>query len=221
MNSKRWITLLLVLSLVLGNIAPAAGAVTFGPEGGKPNYGIFDGLVDAAEKLLGITLRDDQSHLQNLDENVLSLVGGKWMATTADGKTIELTESQLPKHIQVLRKLSGELQPTTKVTAFVVLKDAPTAETYGSIVDVPADIANAMIAKQNDMLAAVQQVVRAGVFRLPGRYRRFDGCHRWVSCGISGFLPDLPHGKAESQKDHRLPAWIYGNHPREHQRTFL
>ena len=40
MNSKKWITLLLVLSLVLGNIAPAAGAVTFGPDGGKPNYGM-------------------------------------------------------------------------------------------------------------------------------------------------------------------------------------
>ena len=128
MNSKKWITLLLVLSLVLGNIAPAAGAVTFGPDGGKPNYGIFDGLVGAAEKLLGITLREDKSHVQDLDENVLSLVGGKWLATTADGKTIELTESQLPKHIQVLRKASGEYQPMDMVTAFVVLKDAPSAD---------------------------------------------------------------------------------------------
>ena len=156
MNSKKWITLLLVLSLVLGNIAPAAGAVTFGPDGGKPNYGIFDGLVGAAEKLLGITLREDKSHVQDLDENVLSLVGGKWLATTADGKTIELTESQLPKHIQVLRKASGEYQPMDMVTAFVVLKDAPTAESYSNMKAVPAQLTAELQAKQTVLLEKIQ-----------------------------------------------------------------
>ena len=56
--SKRWITLLLVFCLVLSNIAPAAGAVSFGPSNGAggSSSGIFDGLIDAAEKLLGISL---------------------------------------------------------------------------------------------------------------------------------------------------------------------
>ena len=158
MNSKRWITLLLVLSLVLGNIAPVAGAVSFGPEGGK-GAGIFDGLVSAAEKLLGISLRDDKSHMQKLDENVLSLVGGKWVATTADGKNIELTEAQLPKHIQVLRKAAGEFQPMDMVTAFVVLKDAPTAESYGTITAVPANETAQLMAKQNALLARIREQV--------------------------------------------------------------
>ena len=121
MSSKRLITLLLVLSLVLGNLAPAAGAVTFGPEGGKGSSGSgwFDGLLDSAEKLFGISLRDDKSHMQIPDDSVLSLEDGKWLATTATGTKIQLTEAQLPKHIQVLRKAAGEYQPMDMVTAFV------------------------------------------------------------------------------------------------------
>ena len=159
MNSKRWITLLLVFCLVLGNLAPAAGAVTFGPEEGAGGSGWFDGLVDAAENLLGISLRDDQSYLKDLDENVLSLVGGKWMATTADGKTIELTDAQLPEYIQVLRKAAGEYQPMDTVTAFVVLKDAPTAETYTNITDVPQSETAALLAEQNALLAEIEKQV--------------------------------------------------------------
>ncbi len=161
MKVKKWITLLLVFCLVLGNIAPAAGAVTFGPEGGVGGNGSgwFDGLLESAEKLLGINLRDDKSHLQNLDENVLSLVGGKWMATTADGKTFELKEAQLPKHIQVLRKAAGEYQPMDVVTAFVVLKDAPTAESYKSIAAVPQEETARLLAKQDALLSAIGQQV--------------------------------------------------------------
>ena len=160
MNMKRWITLLLVFCLVLSGIAPAANAVRISASdsvtGSNSNW--FKDLMISAGEALGLpTLKKDQSHLMDNDYT-LSLKDGKWSAILADGQAIELTDAQLPKHIQVLRKLSGELQPATKVTAFVVLKDAPTADTYGSIVDVPADVASAMIAKQNDMLAAVQQV---------------------------------------------------------------
>ncbi len=159
MNSKKWITLLLVFCLVLGNLAPAAGAVSFGPESGASGNGVFDGLLDAAEKLFGITLRDDKSHVVDLDEDVLSLVGGKWMATTAEGKTIQLTDAQLPKHIQVLKKAAAEFQPMDTVTAFVVLKDAPTADAYSSINDVPAQLTAALEAKQAAMLDTIGKEV--------------------------------------------------------------
>ncbi len=160
MNSKRWITFLLVFCLVLGNIAPAAGAVSVGAGSGvAPNRGVIDGLLDAAEKVLGITLRDDKSHLQNLDGDVLSLVSGKWMATLADGKTVELTEAQLPTHIQELQKMAGDYQPMDIVTAFVVLKDAPTADSYRSINAVPQELTAQLEAKQAQALAAIRQDV--------------------------------------------------------------
>ena len=161
MNSKRWITLLLVFCLVMGNIAPAAGAVTFGPDGGAggSSSGWFDGLLDTVEKMFGITLRDDKSHLQQIDENTLSLVGGKWTATTMDGKVIELTDAQLPTHIQVLRKAAGQYQPMDLVTAFIILKDAPTAESYKSISAVPADETAKLLAAQNAVLERIAQQV--------------------------------------------------------------
>ncbi len=160
MNSKRWITLVLVFCLVLGNIAPAAGAVSFGPESGKtPGRGVIDGLLSAAEKVLGIKLRDDQSYMQDLDGDVLSLVGGKWMATLADGKTVELTGAQLPVHIQELQKNEGDYQPMDLVTAFVVLKDAPTADSYSSIHAVPQELTAQLEAKQAQALAAIEQEV--------------------------------------------------------------
>ena len=168
--SKRWITLLLVFCLVLSNIAPAAGAVSFGPSNGAggSSSGIFDGLIDAAEKLLGISLRDDKSHLQKPDENVLSLVEGKWVATTADGKQIPLTDAQLPQHIQVLRKAAGEYQPMDTVVAFVTLSDAPTAESYKNIQAVPASLTADLKAKQDALLVELNR--QFGDIQLVSRY---------------------------------------------------
>jgi hypothetical protein len=111
MNMKRWITLLLVFCLVLSGIAPAANAVHIaGKENATgSNSGWFKDLIASAGKLLGFnSLRDDQSHLKDHDYT-LSLKDGKWSAILADGDVIDLTDAQLPKHIQVLRKLSGEL----------------------------------------------------------------------------------------------------------------
>ena len=169
MNSKKLITLLLVFCLVLSGIAPAANAVHVAGKDNATgsNSGWFQDLIASAGKVLGFnSVRDDQSHLKDHDYT-LSLKDGKWLATLADGTTVELTDAQLPEHIQVLRKLNNEYQPVDKVTVFVVLKDAPTADTYGSIVDVPADVKASMLAKQNDMLAAVQQV--AGDVQLVGQ----------------------------------------------------
>lgn len=161
MNSKRWITLLLVFCLVLSGIAPAANAVRVASAdsvtGGTSNW--FKDLMVSAGEALGLpTLKNDQSHLMNNDYS-LSLKNGQWMATTSDGKSFELTDAQLPEHIQVLRKAAGEYQPMDTVVAFVVLKDAPTADTYGSIVDVPADITAELTAKQDTMLTAIEQTV--------------------------------------------------------------
>ena len=161
MNSKRWITLLLVFCLVLSGIAPAANAVSVSASdsvtGGKSNW--FKDLMASAGEALGLpTLKNDQSHLKDNDYS-LSLKNGKWIATTGDGKSFELTDAQLPTHIQELRKAAGDFQPADRVTAFIVLKDAPTADTYGSIVDVPSEMTASLLAKQNALIAAIEQAV--------------------------------------------------------------
>ena len=159
MKMKRWITLLLVLCMLLGNIAPAANAVSIAPENSKGSS-LKDLLLSAGEKL-GISLRDDQSHLQQVQKSELSLVNGQWTATTSDGKTVALTDAQLPAHIQVLRKAANEYLPTQVVTAFVVLEDDPTAERYTSIQSVPQELTASLRAKQDAMLATIQATVGA------------------------------------------------------------
>ena len=159
MKMKRWITLLLVFCMLLSGLAPAANAVTIAPEGGKTGS-LKDMLLSAGEKL-GISLRDDKSYLQDLKQPDLNLVNGQWTATTSDGKTVVLTDAQLPDHIQVLRKAANEYLPTEIVTAFVVLADDPTAENYTSIQAVPAELTATLRAKQDSMLAAIVDNVGA------------------------------------------------------------
>ncbi len=161
MNSKRWITLLLVFCLVLSGIAPAANAVrisaTDSITGGTSNW--FQDLMVSAGEALGLpTLKKDQSHLLDNDYS-LSLKNGQWIATTSDGKDIVLTDAQLPAHIQVLRKAAGDFQPADQVTAFVVLKDAPTADTYSNILEVPSDVKASLLAKQTELISAIEQAV--------------------------------------------------------------
>ena len=160
MKMKRWITLLLVFCMLLSGIAPAANAVTVSAEGGVASS-LRDLLLDAGEALGFISLRDDQSYLQNIQESELNLVNGQWTATTSDGKTVVLTDAQLPDHIQVLRKAAQEYLPTEIVTAFVVLSDDPTAELYTSIKEVPQELTTALRAKQDTMLATIQSKVGA------------------------------------------------------------
>ena len=158
MKMRRWITLLLVFCLVLGNIAPAANAVTIGPESGKASS-LKDMLLDAGEKLGIISLRDDKSYLQDVQKSELNLVNGQWTATTSDGKTVVLTDAQLPDHIRVLRQAAQEFLPTQTVTAFVVLADAPTAEQYTSLQLVPQELTASLLAKQDSLLAAIGKEV--------------------------------------------------------------
>ena len=161
MNSKRWITLLLVFCLVLSGIAPAANAVRISGEDSVTNSqsNWFKDLLISAGDALGIhTVKDDQSHLMDNDYS-LSLKDGKWTATTADGITVPLTGAQLPEHIQALQKAADHYQTMDTVAAFVVLKDAPTADTYSNILDVPAEKTAALAAKQAEMLAAIEQTV--------------------------------------------------------------
>ena len=164
MNMKKWITLLLVFCLLMSGIAPAATAVTVSGDGSvtgsKANW-LRDMLLETGEKLGLVSLRDDKSFLQEVKESDLSLVNGQWTATLADGKTVKLTDAELPDHIQILRKAANEYLPTEIVTAFVVLADDPTAENYASIQSVPQELTASLREKQDAMLAAIEQSVGA------------------------------------------------------------
>ena len=170
MKSKRLLTLVLAFCLVFGALSPAAGAVEFAPadsvsnvqqgESATKGNWLRDFLVSVGE-LLGIrTLRDDQKEVLNKDN--LAFVNGKWVATTSNGATIELTDAQLPKHIQDLREAAAQYDALDVVYAFVVLEGDPTAELYSSIKEVPANVTEKLNAQQNNLISRIEKEILDG-----------------------------------------------------------
>ena len=141
MNSKKLLTLLVALCLVIGTLSPAAGAIQLGGENARPGVQQgenassgkwYNDLIASIGEALGIhTLRDDQDHVVNKDN--LSFVNGQWVATSKNGTSVILKDAQLPEHIQALRKAASLYADKDTVYAFVVLEDDPTAERYSSI----------------------------------------------------------------------------------------
>ena len=168
MNSKRLLTLLLTVCLLLGAIAPAASAVTTGSSANSSSQGtnsatgpkwLNDLLVSVGDALGIHTVRDDQSHLQ---KDQLSYVGGQWYATTTDGVSVALTDSQLPDFIQALRAAAEHYGSKDLVPAFVVLEDDPTAESYRSASDVPASETAYLSAQQDALISSIEKTVLDG-----------------------------------------------------------
>ena len=170
MNSKKLLTLLVALCLVIGTLSPAAGAIQLGGENARPGVQQgenassgkwYNDLIASIGEALGIhTLRDDQDHVVNKDN--LSFVNGQWVATSKNGTSVILKDAQLPEHIQALRKAASLYADKDTVYAFVVLEDDPTAERYSSIQKVPADVTAALTAKQNALIAMIEQEVLGG-----------------------------------------------------------
>lgn len=170
MNSKKLLTLLVALCLVIGTLSPAAGAIQLGGENARPGVQQgenassgkwYNDLIASVGEALGIhTLRDDQSHVVNKDN--LSFVNGQWVATSKDGTSVVLKDAQLPEHIRALREAASHYADKDTVYAFVVLEGEPTAELYSSINNVPADVTAALTTQQNALIAQIEQDVLKG-----------------------------------------------------------
>ena len=173
MKSKRLLSLLLALCLTVGVMTPAASAVSVtAPDSadGSESSGWLNDLVISAAEALGIhTLRDDKTHA-NATEDKLSLIDGKWVATSVDGISVELTEAELPDYIQALRKASEYYGVMDRVAAFIVLEADPTSEQYSSISAVPAAKTQALEGEQEELLSALSQAIPDGSLDVISRF---------------------------------------------------
>ena len=166
MKSKKMLALILTFCLVFSVLAPAANAISVAGENVKnvvqgenatTGSNWLDKLLVSAGEALGLnTLRDKEF------DSELTLENGKWIATAVDGTKVELTDSQLPQHIQALKKAEEHYEPMDKVVVFVTLAGEPTADLYSSIHDVPASVTENMAAAQREMIAAIEQNVLGG-----------------------------------------------------------
>ena len=169
MNGKKLITLLVTFCLVIGMLAPAAGAIQFGSEqntsvqqGSNASSGKwYQDLLASVGNALGIeTLRDNQDHVTNKDN--ISFVNGQWIATAADGVSVVLRDAQLPQHIQELRKAAEHYEDDDLVYAFVVLEEDPTAEKYTDIRAVPEAETASLCAQQDKLIGRIEKDVLKG-----------------------------------------------------------
>ena len=159
MKMKRAIVLLLTLCMIFSIMSPAASAAGQSVTGGansKGNASVSQVETGSNSK----SLRDDQSKL--VDRENMSFVNGKWVATISDGKTVELTDAQLPKDIQALRLQAQRYSDEQVVCAFVTLEEVATIELYAAIHDVPAQLTTSMLNKQDALIAAIENEVLHG-----------------------------------------------------------
>ena len=172
MKSKRIFSLLLMLCMLVSVLAPAAtaiqltaaeiikGSVTQGNLSTNPDKN--NGLIISGDNAIkGNTLRDDLSFVNNKYVDI-SLRDGKWVATKIDGTTATLSDARLPEDLKKLTQVADKYTTQDVVEAFIVLEDAPSAERYNNILDVPQEEADYLASQQSALIALIEEEVLGG-----------------------------------------------------------
>lgn len=186
MRSKKLLTLLLVICMVISCIAPAASAVS-------PAGSVAVSTADAAQK--SQLLRRSEDAAETDDANVVtgseaicditadapetapteptasavSETGdngdGQWSFTEIDEADVPetvsglLTENSTTDNVAELEALEDVYDASQVVTVFVVLEDEPLAATYGSAAQVPENVAEAYAQKQQSVYDSIVENV--------------------------------------------------------------
>ena len=179
MRSKRFLTMLLVLSMLLSMLAPvSAAAVTAGSD----SFAAADQQSEASEEKktspfengLILSGEAEQEAQKNLREDPLMVPevetpnadiskDGKWTATESSKvPTASLTLSEIPECVQELQKAAEVFEASERVAAFVVLEAAPLAERYSSIAQVNASEERAMLDLQDSVITEIERTLLKG-----------------------------------------------------------
>ena len=176
MRSKRLLAFLLTFCLVFANLAPAASAIEAGVDsvvnaGQNSSTGTaastdtsskFDNdlLVSPEDAAQGSnTLRDKQDlELEGLTKNE----EGNWVITSGEAPELGLLQTEIPACLEELKEAAELYSADEIVRAFVVMQDAPLAESYTSPLLVSASLEQQMIQKQDNVIAAIERTVLQG-----------------------------------------------------------
>lgn len=167
MRTKRVLTLLLVMCMVVSMLAPSVSAVTAGEHthaADSADTSAGNGLVVSGENKLDGHSRKNGSYQAPAEvETAVTQNAGKWVATKSDADvSVELLDSGTPAFLEELRKAAEVYANDDVVSAFVVLEDKPLVETYSSILDVPAIKEQLLIKKQDVVVAMIEEDVLKG-----------------------------------------------------------
>ena len=154
MNFKRVLTMLLALCLVVNMAVPGVSALNAGENnyvaGQNPTASVEN---EKGEPVQVTTLRDA---VQAKPE---AQTEGEWIAERVDVPEVDLLKGELPKGVQELREAAELYKADEVVPAFIVLEEAPLAESGVTIQAVPANREAAMLATQNKLINTISKKV--------------------------------------------------------------
>ena len=176
MRSKRLLTMLLAVVMILSVMSPAVSAVKPGEvtvmhpaakdesAASKTEASAFDNSLvfspDSANQGLS-NLRDNPKLGAYVQEAEAEQGEGSRVTTKVD-KDLNLTVSEVPESVQELKEAAEYFEKNEKVVAFVVMEQAPLAEQYSSITKVAPTTASSMLAVQNKVIDEIETDVLNG-----------------------------------------------------------
>lgn len=185
MRSKRLLTMLMALCMLVSVISPAVYATT-APENtyisSQQNTEQVEAKNEASSKANGLVVSQDaQEGLLNLRDDPLlqpevktpgvSTANGTWTATESEvDPSISLTLSELPECLQELEKAAEVFAEKQRVTAFVVMEEAPLSESNSSIARVAAADEKDLLDVQDAVIEEIEKVILKGA-ELAVRYQ--------------------------------------------------
>ena len=168
MRSKKVLTLLLAVCMLLSVVSPAAYAVGVGAdayvseEQSQSNAENSTVMADAPRGALN--LRDNPiTNTEETEETGEPEGEGTWSAAPVEnGEFDSLALAELPECVEELREAAEYFDVSERVAAFVVMEAAPLAETYSSITKVAPTTQSSMLAVQDAVIEEIETQVLDG-----------------------------------------------------------
>ena len=174
MRSKRLLTMLLVVCMLVSALSPAVSAVAISKDSVLNNKNNTSSTVtenktserngllvsqDANPNKIG-TLKEENGMMSQIETGS----NGSWIATESD-KTPSIslnTKTELSDTLEELQEAAEIFSKDETVTAFVVMQEAPLAQKYTSIAQIAASEKKDLIDVQNKVINQIEKTVLKG-----------------------------------------------------------
>ncbi len=162
MRSKRMLTLLLAVCMLLSAVAPAAHAAQVSEDSYVGSPVQSDAAITPSDVVEGpkgaLNLRDNP-----IEKETAEAEEGKWVATpVSKPNSGSLTLNEVPECIAELKQAAEQIDAKERVAAFVVMEDAPLVERFSSITKVTPSSEAKLLAVQNKVVEQIEKKVLPG-----------------------------------------------------------
>ena len=166
MRSKRLLTILLVLCMLISTLSPAVYAAQ--PAAGSENKYVTtekatnggSGLIASPNASANVpTLKNDALVSSKVETPETTEATGQWDITEIEDLGANLFHAETPECLNELKEAAEQFAADEKVLAFVVMEEKPLAEIYSSIFDVSSTVEKKLLTEQDAVLNAIEKKV--------------------------------------------------------------